>query len=696
MNNHYASDTLDSLSYKLDENVSLEFQVLSLEKENEHLKLIYQRLFDSIKQTQAQTKLKTDSLQEKLKYKISENVMLRAQLQDKFSKQKDELRGTSANTKFAKPSILGKPPLQYLKNQSVVRQPTAFKFERPKFSKSQFIPKVVEKFDLTKLVTSHTQSRVDNFVPNKHVKEKVRTKPITVSQPRVITKKDVNSNTSGLSSKGLESTTGSRIPQPRSNTKNDRVISASKSSCLKNNEEKVEEHHRNLLFSNNQKHMSSECNNIKLAIRNDKSEVICVACKKCLITDNHDVCNIYYVNGMNYHDKNQSANVSNNANQTKHMANVKKSKKVGYQNLFTVRRLGLFQAYDRESEAAHQLHLEVYGNYLEVAFKRNTCFVRNLEGVDLLKGNRSTNLYTINLHEMTSTSPICLMAHATSTKSWLWHQRLSRLNFDTINNRAKDNLVTGLPKFKYSEDHLYPSCEQRKSKKSPHKLKPVPNSKNRLHLLHMNLYRPMRVESINGKRYVLVIVDDYSRYTWVHFLRSKDKAPEVTKIFLKQIQVLLQAPVRTPQQNENDHEDIGKLGAKGDIGFFIGYSNTFCAYRVYNRRTKKVMKTMNFTFDELSVMAFEQHNSKPELQGMTYRHISSGLNLTYAPSTIISQKLIERDLELLFEAMYDSYIGGQPSDATKTAPATTTTLNAKTLSTPTNSSSHALTITNTS
>ncbi|GKE47445.1 hypothetical protein Tco_1478703, partial [Tanacetum coccineum] len=160
----------------------------------------------------------------------------------------------------------------------------------------------------------------------------------------------------------VESTTRSRRPQPMSNTKNDKVPSASKSSCLKNNEEKVEEHHRNLPFSNNQKHMSSECNNFKLAIRNDKSKFICVTCKKCLITANYDVCVFNYVNGMNSRGTNQSANVSNIANQKKHKANVKKSKKLGYQDLFMVRRLGLFQAYDRESEAANQLRFEVYGN----------------------------------------------------------------------------------------------------------------------------------------------------------------------------------------------------------------------------------------------------------------------------------------------------------------------------------------------
>nr|GEW00442.1 copia protein [Tanacetum cinerariifolium] len=185
----------------------------------------------------------------------------------------------------------------------------------------------------------------------------------------------------------------------------------------------------------------------------------------------------------------------------------------------------------------------ILGYDLEVAFRRNTYFIKNLKGVDLLKGNRTTNLYTINLHDMASVSQIFIMDHATSTKSWLWHQRLSHLNFDTINEHAKNDLVIGLPKFKYHKEYLCPFCEQGKSKKEYDPSKPVLNSKLRLHLLYIDLYAPMRVESINGKRYILVIVDEYSRYTWLHFLRSKDEALEEIKTFLKKITVLLQALV---------------------------------------------------------------------------------------------------------------------------------------------------------
>nr|GFB39697.1 integrase, catalytic region, zinc finger, CCHC-type, peptidase aspartic, catalytic [Tanacetum cinerariifolium] len=92
---------------------------------------------------------------------------------------------------------------------------------------------------------------------------------------------------------------------------------------------------------------------------------------------------------------------------------------------------------------------------------------------------------------------------------------------------------------------------------------------------------------------------------------------------------------------KNDREDIGKIGAKGDIGFFIGYFADSCAYRIYNRRTKKIMETMNVSFDELLAMAFEQRSSKPRLQCMTSRQISSELDLIYAPSTIMKQQPTE-------------------------------------------------------
>nr|GEU61562.1 hypothetical protein [Tanacetum cinerariifolium] len=150
---------------------------------------------------------------------------------------------------------------------------------------------------------------------------------------------------------------------------------------------------------------------------------------------------------------------------------------------------------------------------LEVAFRKSTCYIRDLKENDLLT-------------------------------AWLWNRRLSHLNFDTINLLSKNDIVVGLLKSKFVKDHLCSSCELGKAKRKYFHTKLIPTSKRRLQLLHMDLCGPMRAASINGKRYVLVIVNDYSRYTWTHFLRSKDETPEVLIDFLRLVQRGLQAQVR--------------------------------------------------------------------------------------------------------------------------------------------------------
>nr|GEX99251.1 hypothetical protein [Tanacetum cinerariifolium] len=563
----------------------------------------------------------------------------------------------------------------------------------------------------------------------------------------------LQSMTSGQISSELEltyapvvHTARTRRPQPKDNTRKVRVPSTSKSSEVKKNVT-IEDHRRTLLLSKNQKTMSSECNNIKLAIRNDKSEIVCDTCKQFLVTANHDACLLSSMNALNSHANNLCANASPSANQKRHRIQVWKLKQVGSKERLTCKprlsRLSLKWSpsgrsfdlkgklvaskdsnYPNDDKACtsnpqepmrkqflnstvflgrndHIAAILGYGDLkwgnttitqrspsggtlaslegnttitqvyfveglghnlfsfgqfcdadLEVAFRRNTCFVRGLDGVDLLKRNRST----INLYDMASTSPICLMARSTPTKSWLWHQRLSHLNFDTINDLAKNDLVSGLPKFKYAKEHLCPSCEQGKSKRASHPPKPVPNSKQRLHLLHMDLCGPMRVASINGKRYVqqngvverrnrtlveaaktMLIFSHYLLFLWAEAIstacytqnrsiihRRFNKTP-YEFIQDRNLDISYLHVFRALCYPKNDREDIGKLGAKGNIGFFIGYSTNFVAYKVYNRRTKKTMEMMNVTFNELSAMAFEQNSSRPGLQkqviGEPYRPV---------------------------------------------------------------------------
>ncbi|GKE71310.1 retrovirus-related pol polyprotein from transposon TNT 1-94, partial [Tanacetum coccineum] len=172
---------------------------------------------------------------------------------------------------------------------------------------------------------------------------------------------------------------------------------------------------------------------------------------------------------------------------------------------------------------------------LEVAFRKNTSFIRNLE--------------------------------ASKTKSWLWHRRLSHINFGTLNKLAKDGLARGIPRLKFQKDHLCSTCALGKSKKSFHQPKAEDTNQEKLYLLHMDLCGQMRMASINGKRYILVIVDNYSRFIWVRFLRTKDEAPEAIIKCIKNIQVRLNVTVRnvridngTEFVNQTLHEFYENVG----------------------------------------------------------------------------------------------------------------------------------------
>nr|GFB96997.1 retrovirus-related Pol polyprotein from transposon TNT 1-94 [Tanacetum cinerariifolium] len=166
--------------------------------------------------------------------------------------------------------------------------------------------------------------------------------------------------------------------------------------------------------------------------------------------------------------------------------------------------------------------------------RRNLKFFKNKTSVTTC--SRGTDLYSITLQATSSPNLIYLMAKATLSQAWLCHRRLSHLNFDTINLLSKNDIVIGLPKLKFIKDHLCFSCELGKAKRKSFQTKTTPSSKKRLQLLHMDLCGPMRVESINGKKYILVTVDVYSRYTWTYFLRSKDETPEVLIDFLRLVQ----------------------------------------------------------------------------------------------------------------------------------------------------------------
>ncbi|GJU85155.1 retrovirus-related pol polyprotein from transposon TNT 1-94 [Tanacetum coccineum] len=354
---------------------------------------------------------------------------------------------------------------------------------------------------------------------------------------------------------------------------------------------------------------------------------------------------------------------------------------------------------------------------LEVAFRKHSCYVRDTDDVELIKGSRGSNLYTISVEDMMKSSPICLLSKASKNKSWLWHWRLNHLNFGTINDLARKDLIRGLPRLKFKKDHLCSTCQLGKSKKHTHKPKTENTNLKVLNTLHMDLCGPMRVQTINGKKYILVIVDDYSRFTWVKFLRSKDETPETVPrtpqqngvverrnrtlveaartmlIFSKALMFLWAEAVATAcyTQNRslihtlnnktpyelvhdkkhdltffrvfgtlcyptNDSEDLGKLQPTADIGIFVGYAPIRKGYRIYNKRTRQIMETIHVQFDELTEqMAHVQLITGPAPSFQMPGQISSGL----VPNPVPAVRYVpptNKELEILFQPMFDEYM----------------------------------------
>nr|GEX77061.1 hypothetical protein [Tanacetum cinerariifolium] len=245
---------IEQLQAQLGDLKGRKFQVLNYARENAHLKATYKNLFDSISVSRTQNKTIIASLQNELQSTIYKNAKLRTQLFKKVSDQKDNTHDTSENTTFAKQPIVENLP-KVSESHALSKPVTSNSVSTPLESKGVNNDKVIAQgmFRINPFKTSREEKHVPNTVSTS-----ARTKPITVSQPPAFTKKDVNSDLNGLSSTGVDNTK-TRRPQPRSNIKHDRVLSVSKSSRSKNKEAEVEEQHRNLLLSKNNKHMSSAC-----------------------------------------------------------------------------------------------------------------------------------------------------------------------------------------------------------------------------------------------------------------------------------------------------------------------------------------------------------------------------------------------------------------------------------------------------
>nr|GEZ75540.1 retrovirus-related Pol polyprotein from transposon TNT 1-94 [Tanacetum cinerariifolium] len=387
----------------------------------------------------------------------------------------------------------------------------------------------------------------------------------------------------------LSSVSGS---QPQGNTKKDR-IQRTPSKAKKN---KLEDHHRTVRPSLNKKKSVADTKCISSVINcksNVNSDLKCAMCNGCLFSNNHDLCVLEFINAVNARVKSKSVKKINNDEKirlTKHIPTIgntpvkitSSTNIVSNTPVLSSTGVNLLSSasgsqpqgntkndrIQRAPSKAKKNKLEEHHRTVRPSLnkKKSVVDTKAISSVTNSKLNVNADLKNDHVAKIMGYGDYKIR-NASKTKSWLWHRRLSHQNFGAINYLARQGLVRGLSKLKFEKDHLCSACAMGKSKKKSHKPKSEDTNQEKLYLLHMDLCGPMRVESVNGKKYILVIINDYSRFTWVKCLRSKDEAPDFIIKFLKMIQVRLKVPVhRIRTDNESEFVNQTLLEYYEEVG----------------------------------------------------------------------------------------------------------------------------------
>nr|GEU92970.1 retrovirus-related Pol polyprotein from transposon TNT 1-94 [Tanacetum cinerariifolium] len=668
---YYYADHMNailSVYTKLDESKMMSKSFEALQKHAINLKIDLQQCQEKIKTDKSFTKnLSKEFRKERKQY--FEIQDLKALLQDKgiviseLKKLIEKLKGKSVDTKFEKSSVFKKTNAFKSQRPLVLGKPTTFliSLKRKDFSKSKSVTQNNVSNDFSKPVTAQTlplnkKSILKNtnvLAPGMYKLHTNHNQDRTSQLPQDSRK--TNKRVSFYT--GVIPTTSVSRPQLKSNPMGDRV--------MRNNsqgkKQEVEDHRRSVKLSKNKTSVTA-CND-SLNAKTLNVNSVCATYDKCVLNDKHDMCVLNSVlkplkktvgsesnqkprniarklyervskacswwypkftpSGYKWKPKSGQENINLNivlfivdSGCSKHMTgnlkllinfvekfmgtvkfrNDQIAPILGYRDLVqgavTIKRVYYVEGLNHNLFSVGQF----CDADLEVAFRKSTCYIRDLKGNDLLI------------------------------------------------------------------DHLCSSCKLGKAKRKSFHTKITPSSKRRLQLLHMDLCGPMRVASINGKRYVLVIVDDYSSYTWTHFLRSKDKIPEVLIDFLRLVQRGLQA-------------QRYKMKEKGDACIFVGYSTQSRAYRVFNKRTRVIVETIHVNFDELPQMASDHVSSDlaPECQRMALEHDNLSLvpqcqeNFTQAIKTVTTSN----ELDLLFSPMFDELLNGSSKVVSKSSAVST-------------------------
>ncbi|GJY03089.1 retrovirus-related pol polyprotein from transposon TNT 1-94 [Tanacetum coccineum] len=417
----------------------------------------------------------------------------------------------------------------------------------------------------------------------------------------------------------LSSSAESCGSKPWSNRKKDRI---SQTSCSNKKKNKVKDHPRIAKSSLNKLNHVSKlvCNaNVKQSVLNVHSKFICTTYNECMFDAIHDLCVRDYLDDVNAHVISKCV----------------------------------------KTKSAKRRFFTINGNTCPLARLTSTNVVplKETTSKSVTIPNPEIKIY----HRKTKTAKLVDLSSAPSRKSTVRFgkdqiAKITGYGAYQLGNvtiswvyyvEAKQGLVRGLPKLKFEKDHLCLACSLGKSKKSSHKPKADDTNQEKFYLLRMDLCGPMHVESISGKKYILVIVDDYSRFTWVkveavsmacytqnrsliHLCYNKmpyelmyDKKPDLSFLY-----VFGSLCYRT-----NDSKDLGKLKLKADIGIFVGYAPAKKAYRIYNKRTRLIMETIHVTSRLVP-------NPIPQPP--------------YVPPT-------KNDWDILFQPMFDEFFNPPPS-----------------------------------
>nr|GEY80776.1 integrase, catalytic region, zinc finger, CCHC-type, peptidase aspartic, catalytic [Tanacetum cinerariifolium] len=461
-------------------------------------------------------------------------------------------------------------------------------------------------------------------------------------------------------------------PQHKSNQLKDKVVPNNSQVKLKKNQ--VEVHLRIPSISNKMKSITA-CND-SLNSRTLNANAVCATCKKCLVDSNHFPCVTKMLNDMNARTKKPNIMPISTGKPKGHT-----NKSVATPHKKKIVQLILFipdSGCMKHMTCNLKLLCHFVKKFLGTVRFDNDQFAPVLGYGDLVQGNITINrLYYVK---------------------GLNHNLFSVGQFYDADLEVNFRKSTCFVRDLQGNDLLT-------AKRSSFKSKAVPSSKGRLNLLHLDLCGPMRVASINGKKYILVIVDDYSRYTWTLFLRSKDETAEVLKEFLTMIHRNLQALViivstnrgtkflnktlnaffkqegiehqtstaRTPEQNGIVERQNCTL-VEAARTMLSGYSNKSKGYRVYNKRTRLIVKSNHIRFDEIqevseTSIANETSGLVPQQQkALDYDNSDPSPQLQNVSSSGDKDAPSQQELDLLFGPLYDEFFnaGSNPQDTQPT------------------------------